>query len=93
MTAKQALDLYFIDNRARLLEIASFLDRISRYNGSAEATADYRYRSFIEALRIIMESKQDRTIKIQRLFSDATTEPLDHVEDGKAYGAWKGVDL
>ena len=30
MTAGEALDLYFFDNRARLLEIAAFLDRLDR---------------------------------------------------------------
>jgi len=30
MNAREILDLYFIENRARLLDIASFLDRIDR---------------------------------------------------------------
>jgi hypothetical protein len=93
MAAKQALDLYFLDNRARMLEIAAFLDRIDRYPGASEAMSDYRYRSFLKALKIIFESKQDRTIKIQQLFSDMTIEPIERVVDGKAYGAWKGADL
>lgn len=93
MAAKQALDLYFLDNRARMLEIASFLDRIGRYEGASEAIADYRYRSFLKALKIIFESTSDRTVKIQQLFSDMTTEPIDQVDDGKAYGAWEGADL
>jgi hypothetical protein len=92
MTATQALDLYFLDNRARMLEIASFLDRIDRYDGAAEAMADFRYRSFRKALAAILEAKQDRTRKVQELLSDITTDPIERVVDGKAYGAWKGVD-
>ena len=93
MAAKQALDLYFLDNRARMLEIAAFLDRIGRYEGASEAMADYRYRSFLKALKVIFDSKQDRTKKIQQLFSDMTTEPIERVVDGKAYGAWEGADI
>lgn len=93
MGAKQALDLYFLDNRARMLEIAAFLDRIGRYESASEAMADYRYRSFMKALKIILESKQDRTLRVQQLFSDMTVEPIDQVVDGKAYGAWEGADI
>ena len=93
MTAKQAIDLYFPDNRARMLEIASFLDRIDRYEGTEDAEADYRYRAFLKALKIILDAKQERTAEIHRLFSDMTVEPIDRVTDGKAYGAWKGADL
>lgn len=93
MTAKQALDLYFPDNRARLLEIASFLDRVGRYENSADVAADYRYCAFVKALKIILDTKQNRTAEVHRLFSDTTEEPVDRVTDGKAYGAWKGADL
>ena len=93
MTAKQALDLYFLDNRARMLEIAAFLDRIGRYEGAADAVADYRHRSFMKALRILVESKENRTIEVQRLLSDMTTDPIERVVDAKAYGAWKGVEI
>jgi hypothetical protein len=93
MAAKQALDLYFLDNRARMLEIAAFLDRIDRYPGASEAVSDYRYRSFLRALKIILESKQDRTVEVQRLLSDMTAEPIERVVDGKAYGAWEGADI
>jgi hypothetical protein len=93
MKAKQALDLYFLENRARMLEIAAFLDRIGRYEGASEAVTDYRYRSFLKALEIILKAKRNRTPKVQRLFSDMTTEPIERVVDGKAYGAWEGADL
>ena len=36
-SSKEMLDLYFIENRARLLDIAAFLDRIDRYRGPEEA--------------------------------------------------------
>jgi len=84
------LDLYFIENRARLLDIASFLDRIDRYHESEEARNDFRYRSLQKALNVLLEPDQKRTQAIQRIFSDPTTEPIENAVGLKAYGAWDG---
>lgn len=92
MTAKEILELYFIDNRARLLDIASFLDRIDRYDGASEARDDYRYRALQQAFELILSTGENRTAKIQELFSDPTTEPLDSAVGLKAFGAWDGGD-
>lgn len=90
MQAKQALETYFIDNRARLLEIASFLDRIDRYRDSGAAKADFRYKAFIKALKLVTESAKDRTQNIQLLFSDLSTEPVETAVGLKAVGASEG---
>ena len=66
LTATQVLDLYFIENRSRVLDIASFLDRIDRYAGADEARAEYRYQAFIRTLRLLVESPGERTRAIQR---------------------------
>lgn len=91
MPAKQALELYFLDNRARLLEIASFLDRLDRYKDSAAAKDDFRYKSFIKALKLIIGTEKDRTINVQLLFSDLTAEPIESAAGLKAFGAWEGT--
>lgn len=90
MNAKEILDLYFIDNRARLLDIASFIDRIDRYEGAPEAKADFRYRAMQQAVELLLTSEKDRTAKIQEIFSDPTTEPLESAVGLKAHGAWDG---
>ena len=90
MSAQEALEKYFLDNRARLLEIASFLDRIDRYKGDSIARNDFRYKSFIKALHVIIDSDRERTKNVQLIFSDLSTEPLEKVTDPKAYGACKG---
>ena len=90
LTATQVLDLYFIENRSRVLDIASFLDRIDRYPGADEARADYRYQAFVKTLRILVESSGERTKAIQLALSDPTTEPLDSALGLKAWGAWGG---
>jgi hypothetical protein len=90
MDAVEILDLYFIENRARLLDIASFLDRIDRYPGADNARQDFRYQSFVKALQLLESAEGDRAAAIQRIFSDPTTEPLDSAVGLKAVGAWNG---
>lgn len=91
MSSKEILEMYFLDNRARLLEIASFLDRIDRYSGTPDVKNDYRYRSFMKALKVVAETGKERTKNVQLLFSDLSTEPADSVADPRAYGAWEGM--
>lgn len=90
LKAVDLLDLYFIENRARLLDIASFLDRIDRYDGAEEAKADFRYQAFVNALELLKSPGTSRTSAIQNSFSDPTTEPLDSAIGLKALGAWEG---
>jgi len=89
MSAQEALDIYFLDNRARLLDIASFLDRVDRYDDAEKAKQDFRYTSLIKAIGRILESEKDKTKQVQMIFSDMSTEPIDRVTDPKAYGAWE----
>lgn len=90
MRAIDILDLYFIENRSRIMDIASFLDRIDRYEGAEEAKADFRYQAFLRILDITREGAKDRARAVQVALSDPTTEPLDSALGMKAYGAWKG---
>lgn len=90
MRAIDILDLYFIENRSRLLDIASFLDRIDRHEGAEEAKADYRYRAFERIIELLSQPGGGRTKAIQVALSDPTTEPLDSAVGLKAWGAWKG---
>jgi hypothetical protein len=90
MNAVEILDLYFIENRARLLDIASFIDRIDRYDGAEEAKKDFRYKAFINALDILLNADSEKTVKIQQSFSDQTKEPLESAVGLTAFGAWKG---
>jgi hypothetical protein len=91
MNALSVLDAYFIENRARLLEIAAFLDRVERTRDAAAGKADFRYKAFQEALRVIKEEKSGRAKKVQLLFSDLSPEPLESAAGMKsASGAWKG---
>lgn len=90
MNASEILELYFIENRARLLDIASFLDRIDRYEGAAEAKDDYRYRALQQAISLLTGEAGDRTAAIQQVFSDLTSDLLASAIGLKAFGAWDG---
>ena len=89
LTTPELLDLYFLENRARLLEIASFLDRLERSAGAGEG-GDFRHRAFMEALKILSRPGGDRTRAIQMSFSDPTSEPIASAVGLKACGAWQG---
>lgn len=90
-SACEILDAYFIENRARMLDIASFLDRIDRYDGAGEAKADFRYKALTRALKLLSEREDDRTKALQMLFSDLSIEPVDSAAGLKTTGAWEGA--
>lgn len=87
---QEVLDLYFLENRARLLEIASFLDRLDRAEGGGGDRKEYRVVAFNRALGLLMEKGGGRTRAIQLSLSDRSTEPLASAVGLKATGAWGG---
>lgn len=87
----EILDTYFIENRARLLDIASFLDRIDRATNCNAEKSDFRYNSFIKALELLISSKTNRTKAVQLSFSDLSAEILENAVGLKATGAWDGA--
>lgn len=86
-TGKGLVDEYFIENRTRLLEIAAYLDRLDRA-GDGEAAGDFRMRAFDEALEVLAGGESDRLHRIQMIFSDPTTEPLERLDQKSARGAY-----
>jgi len=65
LPATQALDTYFLDARARLLDVAAILDRIDRGGG----TSDPRLERIQQAIRTLGEVGPDRAAHVQELFS------------------------
>lgn len=90
LNTPEILDTYFLENRARLLEIASFLDRMDRAQDLSQDTRDFRYHAFVRALELLLEPGGERTKAIQLSFSDPTTEPIQSALGLKAVGAWQG---
>ena len=86
LSPREVVDEYFIENRTRLLEIAAFLDRLDRVDGSY-AGSDFRMRAFNEALAAIAQG-DGRLERIQLLLSDPTTDPLGALDRKSAFGAY-----
>ncbi len=53
---KRVLDLYFLEHRAKLLDLAAFLDRYDRAGGEG----DFRIDAFREAVKILTEPAPGR---------------------------------
>ena len=85
LTATELVDEYFIENRTKLLDIAAFLDRVDRTDPACAST-DFRMRAFNEAVAALISA--DRIGKVQMLFSDPTTEPLEALDRKGAVGAF-----
>ncbi|MGC6458028.1 MAG: hypothetical protein ACON4R_06625 [Akkermansiaceae bacterium] len=87
---KDIQDLYFMDSRFKLLEIASFLDRVDRHGGEA----DFRHPAFMKALKA-MQNPPEGTTRAQAVhlaFSDHSTEPAESATIQFAFGAHQEGD-
>jgi hypothetical protein len=83
MTRNELLDLYFLDARARLIDIAAFLDRVERASGDA----DFRHKEFLKAIPILTDSAPDRARRVLESLSDPTTDPIEKAPGKGAVGA------
>jgi len=87
MTRAQVLDLYFMDARCKLIELAAFLDRVDRGTG----TADFRLTAFRDALRHLSNGEPGRAEAVLRALSDPTEAPVAQAPGKGAVGAWPGT--
>lgn len=87
MSRSQVLDLYFIEARSKLIDVAAFLDRVERAGGSD----DYRVRAFREALGALVAEGEGvrRAENVLLAFSDPTREPVERAGGKAASGAWR----
>lgn len=85
MTRQQILDLYYMDARAKLIDIAAFLDRVDR----AEGDADFRLAAFGQALRQLEREEPRRAREVLMALSDLTEAPVDKAPGKGACGAWR----
>ena len=86
MTRQQVLDLYFVDARHKLIDLAAFLDRVERSKGKD----DFRIAAFREALGELRGAKSGKARRVLLAFSDPTTKPIAKAIGKGATGAWSG---
>ena len=89
MTRQQVLDLYFLDARHKLVELAAFLDRVER----AQGKDDFRLKSFRAALAKLDGNQKQKAKKVLLAFSDLTTKPIKTAKGKGACGAFWPADV
>lgn len=73
MTRAQVVDAYFMEHRARLLDVAAFLDRVDRAGAGDD---DFRMRAFRRCVAVLGDGGPDRARRILELLSDPTMGPV-----------------
>ena len=86
MTQQQVLDLYFLDARHKLVEVAAFLDRVERANGKD----DFRLKAFRAAVSKLNSRQNGKVKQVLLAFSDPTSSPIARAPGKGAVGAWLG---
>lgn len=72
-TREQVINMYFLEHRAKLLDVAAFLDRLDRARPTS-STVDFREAALKDAVRILVDDQPQRAKRILDLLSDSTTE-------------------
>lgn len=87
-TRSQVVDLYFMEHRAKVIDIAAFLDRYDRSTPDAISDEDdFRIEAFRAALRIVQDGKPHRARRVLESFSDMTAAPVSAAGMKGALGA------
>lgn len=84
MTRQQLLDLYFMDARAKLIDLAAFFDRVDR----GEGEADFRLAALKQAISELSRSEAGRAERVLLSLSDLTVEPIAKAPGKGAVGAF-----
>ena len=90
LSGVEVVDRWFLENRARLLEVAAFLDRVDRADDAEAGRRDYRYRALLRVIGILAAGRAGRTVACHEALSDPSDEPIASAAGlGGATGAWK----
>lgn len=78
------VDHGFIPVRAKLIEVAAFLDRVERH----DAADDFRCAALRAAAAVLVDGRPERARRILEKLSDPTKEPEVTSSGKAALGAW-----
>ena len=104
MSKRDVVDTYFMEHRAKLIDIAAFFDRVERAQAGdagasecdtnasdASASCDFRLKALQAAIGVLADGRGERAKRILEVFSDPTNTPLESAAGLKgAAGAWPG---
>ena len=86
MSRQQLSDLYFMEARSKVIDVAAFLDRMDRGTGAE----DFRVQSLRKTLKVLLSDRSDRAAEVLRSLSDPTPDPIPSATTKAACGAWPG---
>jgi len=88
---KDILDLYFIENRHKLIDIAAFLDRVDRHEND-DNSSDFRVEAFTQAIEAMLApdtipGAKSRAEAVLLALSDHSETPIKSAPMQGALGA------
>lgn len=87
LTRAQVAELYFIEHRAKVLDLAALMDRFDRAR-AGDGSRDFAVDALHQALAVLVDGRGDRARRVLELLSDDVPEPLESAQGLKgAYGA------
>ena len=84
MSQSEVIDRYFLEHRAKVLDIAAFLDRVDRCESNEN---DFRMVAIRTCIEELLTNKPGRAERILLLLSDQTSKPIDTAGTKGASGA------
>lgn len=85
LTKQAVADLYFLEHRAKVLDLAAFLDRFDR--AAEPGGEDFRVHALKAALALVLDGQPDRARRVLELWSDRSDKPIDRAPMKGALGA------
>jgi hypothetical protein len=86
LSQQDLIDEYFMEQRARIMDVAAFLDRLDRA-AEQNGNEDFRLVAMRKALHELTGNDAGRVERVQMIFSDQNTDLLDELDRKAAYGA------
>ena len=86
LSQQDLIDEYFMEQRARIMDVAAFLDRLDRA-AEQNGNDDFRLVAMRKAMHELVGDEPGRVERVQMIFSDQNTDLLDELDRKAAYGA------
>ena len=80
----KGIERYFLEHRAKLIDLAAFLDRVDRAGGDQ---SDFRIQTMMRGIRELASEGPGRARRVQEIFSDQSREPIEKAPMKGAMGA------
>ena len=84
MSKQEVIDRYFLEHRAKVLDIAAFLDRLDRCESGE---IDFRIDALLKCIKELETDDVGRTERILMILSDHSTQPDQKADSREASGA------